>query len=99
MTLLQDRGEQERDEPLPRAEGSPFEPVGVVPRYDPPTATVHPDTGRGWVRRMMPIVLTHRRLLVVSLVSAVIALVTLVAVPAVTRGAIDNALVDKTQPL
>ena len=110
VTLLQDRGERDREEPPGRAgepsaggDGlpgvSPFEPVGVVPRYDPPSATVHPDQSRGWIRRMLPIVLTHRRLLVVSVVAAVIALVTLVAVPAVTRSAIDLALVDRTHAL
>ena len=39
---------------------SPFEPVGVTPRYDPPRAWIHPDRERSWVARMQPIVVAHR---------------------------------------
>ena len=45
---------------------SPFEPVGVTPRYDPPRAWIDPDRERSWVARMQPIVVAHRGLLVVG---------------------------------
>jgi ATP-binding cassette subfamily B protein len=78
---------------------SPYEPVGVVPRYPPPRATIDPDRSKGWIRRVMPVVLAHRSLLVVSLITALIALVAQVAVPGVVRAGIDNALIDKTSEL
>ena len=33
---------------------SPFEPVGVRRATVQPSATVHPDASRGWIRRMLP---------------------------------------------
>jgi ATP-binding cassette subfamily B protein len=78
---------------------TPFEPVGVVPRYGPPRATVDPDTTKSWVRRMLPVALAHRRLLVTSLSMAVVAVVVQVAIPGVTRAAIDHALVAQDRPL
>lgn len=76
-----------------------YEPVGVVPRYPAPTATVDPDAEKGWIRRVLPLVRTHRMLLVTSLGAALVAIVAGVAVPAVTRNAIDEALLAETSPL
>jgi ATP-binding cassette subfamily B protein len=80
-------------------EPTPYEPVGVAPRYPAPTATIDPDQSKGWIRRVLPVVRSHRTLLVVSLLAASVAIVTQVAVPAVTRQAIDVALIDKTGPV
>jgi ATP-binding cassette subfamily B protein len=76
-----------------------FEPVGVTPRYPPPRADVDHDTSKGWIRRVLPVVLAYKRLLAVSLVAAAIALVAQVAVPLVVRGAIDDALIDRSREL
>src|SRR5690349_6201525 len=62
---------------------SPYEPIGVTPRYAPPRATIHPDKERGWLRRVWPIVRAHRVLLFASLAAAVVAMFSSVAVPAV----------------
>jgi ATP-binding cassette subfamily B protein len=76
-----------------------FEPVGVTPRYPPPRAEIDPDTGKGWIRRVLPVVLAYKGLVAVSLLAASIALVAQVAVPLVVRGAIDDAIVDRSRAL
>ncbi len=78
---------------------SPWEPVGVVPRYPPARATVDPDPTLGWIRRVLPIVMAHKVLLAGSVATALVAMLVQVAVPAVTARAIDEALVDRTAPL
>jgi ATP-binding cassette subfamily B protein len=78
---------------------SHHEPVGVTPRYPPPRANVDPDASLGWIRRVLPIVLAYKGLLIVSLIAAAIALGTQVTVPLVVRSAIDDALIDKSTAL
>jgi len=79
--------------------GSPFEPIGVSPRYPPPRATIDPDRSLGWIRRVWPVVRAHGWLLSWSLAAAMVALPANVAVPAVVRSAIDDALVQRTGEL
>jgi ATP-binding cassette, subfamily B, bacterial len=76
-----------------------YEPIGVVPRYPPPQRGVDPDADKGWIRRILPVVLAHRLLLWGSLAAAFVAMGAQVAVPAVTRNAIDEAIVDRTSAL
>jgi ATP-binding cassette, subfamily B, bacterial len=76
-----------------------WEPLGVTPRYPEPTATIDPDRTKGWIRRVMPVVLAHRVVLVASIIGAVISVVAMVAVPLVTSQAIDRALIDGDEPL
>ena len=66
-----------------------YEPVGVSPRYDLPTASIDPDRSLGWIRRVSPIVLARKRAFVVSLTIAALALSTNVALPAVVGLGID----------
>ncbi len=73
---------------------SEFEPIGVEARYPPPAATIHPDTSLGWFRRMAPMLLAHRSLVVISVIAAVIGMGVNTAVPAVLRAGIDNALIN-----
>jgi ATP-binding cassette, subfamily B, bacterial len=80
-------------------ESATYEPVAVERRYPPPGATIDPDGGKGWLRRMAPLVRAHRRLLIISLAASAIALVAQVAVPAVISTAIDDALIDRSAPL
>ncbi len=77
----------------------PWEPVGVVPRYPAPKHTVDPDTDKGWIRRLVPLVTAHGPLLWGSLVASVIAMAAQVAVPVVTSRAIDNGIIDQTHAL
>lgn len=81
------------------AQPTPYEPVGVAARYPAPATTVDPDTTKGWIRRLLPLVRVHRTLLAVSLLGALVAIGTQVAVPAVTRNAIDEALIAQSTPL
>jgi len=78
---------------------SAWEPVGVVPRYPPPRATIDPDTTKGWLRRVQPIVMAHRWLLIGSMVAAVVSLFATTAVPLVTKNAIDQGLIARSAPL
>jgi ATP-binding cassette subfamily B protein len=78
---------------------SPFEPVGVDVRYEPPRAWVHPDRSRSWIGRLRPVIASHRGLIVIGVAASVVAMVAQVAVPAVTRGAIDDALIARTDAL
>ncbi len=81
------------------ATGRPSEPIGVVARYPAPRTGIDPDRSKGWIRRVLPVVLAHRLVLSVSLVMALVALLVQIAAPAVTAEAIDKALIDQTEPL
>ncbi|MCE2531668.1 MAG: ABC transporter ATP-binding protein [Acidimicrobiia bacterium] len=52
---------------------------------------IDPDTSKGWLRRLWPIVSAHRSLLAFGAACGIVALATQVAVPAVAREAIDSA--------
>jgi len=78
---------------------SPYEPVAVERRYARPKATIHPDSSRGWLRRILPIVGAHRFLFFGSLALALVSMLLQVAIPAVIRDAIDTALSDRTAAL
>jgi len=83
----------------PVADAHPYEPLGVVPRYPEPRRAVDPDPAKGWIRRLRPLVTSHGLLLWGSLAAALVAMLAQVAVPAVTRNAIDDAVVDRTSAL
>ncbi|MCP3911489.1 MAG: ABC transporter ATP-binding protein [Actinomycetia bacterium] len=85
--------------PLGSSGPHPSEPPAVETRYEPARGAVDPDTTKGWIARISPLVLAHRRQVVGSLLAAFAALLAQVAVPAVTRLTIDNALVDHTNSL
>jgi len=78
---------------------SGWEPLAEPARYPPPTATIDPDRTSGWLRRLLPVVLAHRRLLIASVAAAVVSVLAMVAVPAVTSRAIDEALIGRDAPL
>ncbi len=78
---------------------SPFEPVGVAPRYPPPPASIDPDTDKGWMRRIWPLVAGRKRSLLIAGTCAVVALGAQVAAPRVVMAAVDGALVDPTADL
>ena len=78
---------------------SPFEPLAEEARYKAPRASIHPDTSRKWMRRILPIVLAHKRIFILALSCAFIALVLQVAIPRVVMQAVDKALVSKTSSL
>ena len=77
---------------IPRPSGSDFltfEPPLPAARYDAPPGRVHPDPSLGWIRRMLPVVGSHRRSFVIAMVMAAVALLANVAIPAVVGSGID----------
>jgi len=66
--------------------------IGVIPKYDSPKNSIHPNKDLGWMRRLVPIARSHRRPLLTGIVVGTIALVLNVAVPAVAREAIDSTI-------
>ncbi len=81
------------------AGASPFEPMATSARYRAPAATIDPDRSKTWLRRALPIVLSHKRIFITSLVMSFVALVLQVQIPKLLQDAIDNSLVARTVPL
>lgn len=73
--------------------------MAVTRRYAPPRATVHPDQSLGWLRRILPLVAARKYLFGASLVLALASMLAQVAIPAVIRQAIDDALGDRSASL
>lgn len=67
-------------------------PVGVTRRYPPARAGIDPDPSKGWLRRVAPVVGSHRVLFFGSIGLALLANLAQVALPAVVRATIDRAL-------
>jgi ATP-binding cassette, subfamily B, bacterial len=78
---------------------SPFEPMATTARYRAPAATIDPDRDKTWLRRAMPIVLSHKRVFITSLVMSFVALVLQVQIPKLLQDAIDNSVVLHQVPL
>jgi ATP-binding cassette subfamily B protein len=77
----------------------PWEPVGVVPRYPAPKHAVDADPTKGWIRRLLPLVTAHGALLWGSVLASLVAMAAQVAVPVVTKQAIDNGVIDRDHAL
>ena len=69
---------------------SPFVPLAEPSRYRPPRATIDPDPSKSWIRRALPIVLTHKAMLGASLGATFLALAAQVQIPNLLRQAIDH---------
>lgn len=80
-------------------EASPFVPPLPASRYQPPPASIRPDTSLSWLRRALPIVLARRWMFAVSLGCSFVALVIQVLIPAVLAAAIDQGLEQRSEPL
>ncbi|HTN78609.1 MAG TPA: ABC transporter ATP-binding protein, partial [Acidimicrobiales bacterium] len=84
---------------LPTEDWSPYEPLGVVARAGPPSAQPHPDRGKVWWRRMLPLLLSDKPRFYASMGAAFLALVAAILIPRVTMNAIDDALIARTSSL
>jgi ATP-binding cassette, subfamily B, bacterial len=71
---------------------SPYVPVGVTPRYPPPRANIKPNRGGSWLKRVLPIVVAHKKIFILSLVASFLGLAVQVLIPAVMAEAIDKGL-------
>ena len=75
---------------------SAYEPVHLNPVGNAPRAKVDPDTEKGWVRRMLPLVLARKGRFATAMVCSVVGLIAQIAVPRVVMAAIDQALEKRT---
>jgi ATP-binding cassette subfamily B protein len=69
-----------------------FVPGPEPARYDAPQATIDPDKSKTWLRRAMPILKSHRKIFIVSLVLSFVGLVLQVQVPKLLSDAINNSI-------
>jgi ATP-binding cassette subfamily B protein len=79
--------------------GSPTLPPGVRSDYEPPRAGVHPDPGRSWLRRALPIMKAHKATFVTALVLSFVGLVVQVQIPELLNKAITNSIESHVTPL
>jgi ATP-binding cassette subfamily B protein len=73
---------------------SPFEPVAETVRFAPVAVGLDPDTKKGWLGRLLPVVLAHPVLLGSAIMASAVSMLTSVAAPAVLGLAINDALGD-----
>jgi ATP-binding cassette subfamily B protein len=78
---------------------TPYEPLNVEAIGNPPRANPSPDTSKGWVRRMMPLIAARKGRFAVALTASIIGLIAQVAVPRVVMAAIDAGLAKRTTPM
>ncbi|MEO5840047.1 MAG: ABC transporter ATP-binding protein [Acidimicrobiales bacterium] len=78
---------------------SAFEPIAVNLEYEPPPAQIDPRTELGWMRRLWPLLRARLTAFLLAIGFGLLALVTQIAVPAVLRDGIDNALDRQTSSL
>jgi len=71
---------------------SPATAPSAGDRYGAPPAGVHPDTARGWLSRLAPVVLARPFLLASALSAALFSMLASVGAPALLGLAIDDAL-------
>ena len=84
--------------PVAEEAGSPFMPVSVAPRYAAPRATISSDRSRTWLRRALPIVFSHKRTFITSLILSFGGLVLQVQIPDILNQAINNSIAPKIIP-
>ena len=76
-------------------------PVPVAPAspYPAPSAGIHPDRSRSWLRRALPLVLSHKRPLAVALSCSLLSMVLNLELPKLLNEAMTEALVTRRTPL
>ena len=86
-------GSRQHRSPRPTRRSSLFVPGPEPARYEAPKATIDPDRSKTWLRRAMPILKSHRKIFIVSLVLSFVGLVLQVQIPKLLSDAIDNSIV------
>ncbi|MGH9019180.1 MAG: ABC transporter ATP-binding protein, partial [Acidimicrobiales bacterium] len=76
-----------------------YYPVVEKSRYHPPRAWIDPDPEKSWLRRALPVLLSHRGIFFTSLSLSFVGLVLQVQVPNLLNGAIDNSVERHAVPL
>ena len=73
--------------------GSPWVPVAEEAQYEAPKATIDPDPTKSWIRRALPVVMSHKFLFITALTTSFISLVLQVQIPKILQEALDNSIV------
>jgi len=73
--------------------------MATTARYRAPAANIDPDRDKTWLRRALPILLSHKRIFLTSLLMSFLALLLQVQIPKLLQDAIDNSLVARDVPL
>ena len=83
------------------AGGAPpaFVPQRDHSRYAPPRATIDPDPHKSWLRRAMPIVLSHRATFGTAILLTFLGLVLQVQIPDLLNRALNNSILSHAVPL
>jgi ATP-binding cassette subfamily B protein len=83
-----------RRRPAPESDdtGSRFVPGPEPELYAAPQATIDPDQSKTWLRRALPILRSHRKIFIISLVLSFVGLVLQVQIPKLLSDAIDNSI-------
>jgi len=76
-----------------------FEPVREWSSYPPVEETIRSDSSLGWLKRISPIVMTHKWRIMWSIVAAIIAMTAQILVPRFIGLAVDRALIEQTSSL
>nr|WP_323746900.1 ABC transporter ATP-binding protein [Catenulispora pinisilvae] len=71
----------------------------LYPPYPPPSAAIHPDPSRSWLRRAWPLVRAHRWLFGTALLLAATGLVVSIQVPTLIQDAVNDSIVAHRVPL
>lgn len=74
-------------------------PPEPASRHSAPRGSICPDRSRSWLRRAMPLVLSHKGLFTAALGTALLSLVLSLRLPKVLNDAVDQALVAQREPL
>ncbi len=76
-----------------------FEPVAEQEEFAEARGHLHGRKDASWLRRMMPVVMSHRAMFFTAVIGSFVALVVQVQIPYVIGRAIDRSLVAKVTPL
>ena len=76
-----------------------FEPVRDWSSYPPVEETIRADSSLGWLRRISPIVMSHKWRIIWSIAAAIVAMTAQILVPRVVGLAVDRALIEQTSSL
>jgi ATP-binding cassette, subfamily B, bacterial len=78
---------------------SPYEPVSVDARFEPPRASIDPDKSKNWFRRLTPLLWARKGHLIGGLAAALVMLVVQIAIPRTVGLAIDAIRIDPQRSL
>jgi ATP-binding cassette subfamily B protein len=80
----------------PRSVPVPVEPPSA---YHAPRSGIHPDRSRSWLRRALPLVLSHKAIFATALVAAIGSMVLALQLPNVLQHAVNESLISRRTPL